>query len=311
MIKKLFQQSLLGFSAITVFLTGCSNFTTKADLKSRQPNQVEVSRLLEFEFINPIKICQLKKIFNNCYEFQMGSPHTEFGRFPDEDIKSYAFSYEFEIQKNLVTQEQYFQVMKSNPSTFQQPENCSDQILSSDNYKVVDGVSLCPHHPLENITYDQAQQFVAKLNEIAADSNYSYRLPTEEEWEYSVRGGTKTAFWFGEQSSLAEQAAWHIFNSRGRTHSVNECPSQNSKWCENQFGLKNSVGNVWQWTQPVPQILTSASKTSSQVFYVARGGDFQSPPHLIRSAYRSSSDQVAPIHFSHGLRLVRVNKNAQ
>ena len=66
-----------------------------------------------------------------------------------------------------------------------------------------------------------------------------YRLPTEAEWEYACRGGTTSAYNFGDIARI-DASAWHKGNSAGRSHEVGQRPA-------NPFGLYDISGNVWEW----------------------------------------------------------------
>jgi len=139
-----------------------------------------------------------------------------------------------------------------------------------------------------------------------------YRLPTEAEWEYAARAGSKTAYYNGQNSDSSHltcetpfhltNIAWYCGNAEGTTH-----PAVGKD--ANAFGLYDMSGNVWEWvwdwfgaypaTETDP---TGAEATSSGHAY--RGGGWNNHAKYARSAYRfhgDSGDRFNPL----GFRLVR------
>ncbi|MEA3333135.1 MAG: formylglycine-generating enzyme family protein, partial [Pseudomonadota bacterium] len=108
--------------------------------------------------------------------FQMGSPSDEKERSSDEGPVHEVKLDGFWIGCYEVTQSEWQKVMGNNPSRFQKGD--------SDN------------RPVEQVSWDDCQEFIEKLN-CRRNSDKSFRLPTEAEWEYACRAGTTTPFSFG------------------------------------------------------------------------------------------------------------------
>ncbi|MCP4107447.1 MAG: SUMF1/EgtB/PvdO family nonheme iron enzyme [Desulfobacteraceae bacterium] len=149
-------------------------------------------------------------------EFVMGSPEDETGRLSDETIHKVTLTKGFFMQATLVTQEQWKAIMGNNPSSF---KNCSD----------------CP---VENITWNNVQEFIKKLNK----KTEIYRLPTEAEWEYACRAGSETVYCFGDDIATLSEYAWYQENSDEPPHPVGQLKP-------NEWGLYDMHGNVWEWCQ--------------------------------------------------------------
>lgn len=153
------------------------------------------------------------------------------------------------IGKYEVTQAEWKRVMGVNPSVFQ-----GSRVRGN-----------ADRHPVDNVTWADAQAFVRKLNEM--DRTARYRLPTEFEWEYAARAGAT------EEPSWDEirRSAWQQDVDLGTTHEVGGKRP-------NEWGLYDTLGNVWEWVAdfyneelfaaPVPP---KAGKT-----HVLKGGSFVS-----------------------------------
>ncbi len=151
-------------------------------------------------------------------EFNMGLPSNDPGRFDDEGpLHHVKISKAFYMSKYEVTQKQWRDVMGNNPSEFK-----------GDNL------------PVEQVSWEDAQNFIKKLNDM--EGTNKYRLPSEAEWEYAARAGTTTRYSFGNDESELGNYAWYYTNSNSRTHEIGQ---KNP----NPWGLYDMIGNVYEWVQ--------------------------------------------------------------
>src|SRR5262245_37729850 len=146
--------------------------------------------------------------------------------------------------------------------------------------------------PVISVQYHAAMEYCRWLS---AKTGKIYRLPTEAEWEYAARAGSKTAYAFGDDPSKLDAFAWYEGNSGGHPHPVGgKAP--------NAWGLHDLHGNVAEWVVDHydsgyyakvapgtrgPVLLPDQRRYS----YVVRGGSWDDPPARLRSAARLGSSE--------------------
>jgi formylglycine-generating enzyme required for sulfatase activity len=209
------------------------------------------------EFTNSL---QMKFVRIEAGEFDMGTPPAEAGHYPEETLHHVRITKPFLMGSTPVTQAQWTAVMGNNPSLFH-----GDRL------------------PVENVSWDDAVAFCGKLSQ---KEGKHYRLPTEAEWEYACRAGTKTAFSFGDDEGKLGDYAWYFGNSGTTTHEVGTRKP-------NPWGLYDMHGNVWQWCSDFygayqgdetdPKGPKQGSDTTSRVL---RGGSWDIDPWVCRSGFR-------------------------
>ena len=188
--------------------------------------------------------------------FMMGSPESEQGRFENETQHDVTISKDYYLGVYEVTQAQYEKVMGENPSHFQ------GSIVGNENADL----------PVENVPWEDAVEFCKKLSDLPEEKKAGriYRLPTEAEWEYACRAGSKTAYSFDDEGGLLPEYGWFRRNSSSRTHSVGLLEP-------NAWGLFDMHGNVWEfcsdWYAEYPKgPVSDPSGPSKGAHRVYRGG---------------------------------------
>ena len=164
----------------------------------------------------------------------------------------------YAIGKFEVTQGQWMAAMGSNPSSIQ-----------GDNL------------PVENVTWEQVQEFIALLNE---KSGKKYRLPTEAEWEYAAKGGNKSEGNKYSGFSVLGACGWYYSNSESSTHEVG------TKY-PNELGIYDMSGNVREWCNDWFDYYTSSDVSNPNGpdygnMKVNRGGSWTTPAVNCRNSYR-------------------------
>ncbi len=153
------------------------------------------------------------------------------------------------IGKYEVTQAEWKQVIGTNPSVFQ-----GSRVRGN-----------ADRHPVDNVTWADAQEFVRKLN--AMDRTARYRLPTEFEWEYAARAGaTEEPSW--DEIRLS---AWQADVDLGATHPVGGKKP-------NAWGLHDTLGNVWEWVADIynEKLFADPVPPKAGNTHVLKGGSFVS-----------------------------------
>lgn len=154
------------------------------------------------------------------------------------------------------------------------------------------------HYPVENITYDEAHEFVRRLSKM---TNIQFDLPTEEEWEYAARGGQKSKHYRYAGSNNIDDVAWYRNNSEGSTHPVGEKQP-------NELGLYDMCGNVWEWTKTPAHSYATNIEPDGNIF-IRRGGSWWHEDKNCRVSRRYASDHTKKTS-GLGLRVV-IRKNVE
>lgn len=129
-------------------------------------------------------------------EFAMGSPESDTDRREDECPQHPAsIGRDFFLSRYEITQGQWLALMKSKPSEFTEDLNA----------------------PVNNVSWNKCQEFIGKLNELKQGT---FRLPTEAEWEYACRAGTKTRFYWGDESMENAPDTTEIAAASGIPHTT-------------------------------------------------------------------------------------------
>jgi len=190
--------------------------------------------------------------------FVMGSKNG--GEADEKPAHQVTINYSFYIGKYEVTQAQWQAVMGNNPSVFKDCANC----------------------PVEQVSWDDTQKFMQQLNRTA--DGYTYRLPTEAEWEYVCRADSVEDY-----GHIFVEMAWHKENSGNKTHTVGG--KQPNAW-----GVADMYGNVWEWCQDLYHTTYDGAPTDGNAWVnleetkyrnrVMRGGSSGSSAKFLRCANR-------------------------
>lgn len=209
--------------------------------------------------------------------FEMGSNNGEANEKPVHHV---TIAKTFALGKTEVTQQQWFALMRSEPSYF---TGCGDTC------------------PVEQVNWDDAQAFIKKLN---AKTGKNYRLPGEAEWEYACRAGGQQEYC---GSDTADSVAWNNLNSGGFMFNT---PHPVASKQANAFGLFDMSGNVWEWVEDnyhdnyrgAP--IDGSAWVDGSSNHLLRGGSWGSDAKYGKASYRSRLGSSYR-HYGYGFRVAR------
>ena len=215
--------------------------------------------------------------------FMMGSPESEEGRYEFEGPLHEVHVKDFHLGRYPVTNEEYSRFLKEN-SDMSEPEYWADRQFNQ------------PRQPVIGVSWQDAGAYARWAG---------LRLPTEAEWEYACRAGTRTRFYTGDKDKDLDRAGWYAKNSGNQLHPVGEKEP-------NGFGLYDMHGNVWEWVEDdwhdnyggAPDDGSAWIDEPRGVDRVVRGGSWLDVAQDCRSAFRNN-DSPDGRGYDVGFRLAR------
>jgi formylglycine-generating enzyme required for sulfatase activity len=239
-------------------MSGISTFGQAVQqVQSSQVDHIEIAHKIEngslaiVEIKSRIGSLEISMVRIPAGTFRMGS---SAGAENEKPIHTVTLSHAFWMGKYPVTQAQFEAVMGRNPSNWKRPDN-----------------------PVNQVTWDDAQAFVARLN--TQQDGFVFHLPTEAEWEYACRAGTT-----GETYGNLKNIAWYGHAMFGSIHPVGQK-------APNAFGLYDMLGNVVQWCQDFFGPYSADDQTDPQgptsgELRLVRGGSFIDSKSACRAPLR-------------------------
>ncbi|MEP7236563.1 MAG: formylglycine-generating enzyme family protein [Ferruginibacter sp.] len=250
--------------------------------------------------------------------FMMGAKENEPNSYPEEKPQRQVSIKQFACGKFDITKKQWAVFVKetNRPAT----GGCAWSGLPDSLSKPWDpnpaanwnhiGFVQDSSHPVVCITWYDAQEYVQWLS---AKTGFNYRLLTEAEWEYSVRAGTTTTYYWGDNASheyanYGADTGWGTVAAKGRDKWLHTSPV--GSFPSNAFGLYDMAGNVLQYLEDcfknsynglpldgsaykadsilnMTGDLAAMNGTKACDYRMVRGGDFGDPPGMLRSAFRN------------------------
>ena len=245
--------------------------------------------------------------------FAMGSPEGEKGRKDDEGPQHQVQVEPFFMEEHVVTWAEYLPFLGMYNSPISKPllEIPKDKLADAVTYPTpIYDQEASPklermggrgnNYPAVIMSQFAARQYTKWLSK---KTGRFYRLPTEAEWEYACRAGTKTAYFFGDDPSKLGDYAWYAENSKESDGDTGYHPIMQKK--PNPWGLYDMYGNVTEWCvdqykadwyKQFEGKITPASETinwpKTQYPRVLRGGSYISEADECRSAARDKSNKL-------------------
>ncbi len=232
-------------------------------------------------------------------EFVMGSPASEKDRNDNEGPQHPVKIGPFWMGKHEVTWDEFDLYWRNRPGQKEDkepemPKDADAVTRPTPPYADETFKKGREGHPVLGITWHAAMQYCRWLS---LKTGKHYRLPTEAEWEYACRAGTKTAFFFGEDPKQLGDYSWFADNAEEKTHKIGSKKP-------NPWGLYDMYGNVSEWCLdrykkdayagfPTDKLTLSPVLMPNEARYpnVVRGGSWGDDAKDCRSATRLASER--------------------
>lgn len=271
----MFREKLIGVFVISISLisflllrfTAESSISCKSEVDAKQHSRINSFKpKIEFKVCNEGANCSSVKsltrsmVYVKGGTFTMGCTSKQCNECDGDEEPAHEVTLgNYSIGKYEVTQEQWEAVMGDNPSLNEK----------------------CPTCPVENVSWEDVQVFIKKLN---AKTGKSFRLPTEAEWEYAARGGRKSKGYEYSGGNNPYQISWLLNHPRKSIYPVGQKLA-------NELGLYDMSGNVWEWCQDWYVDYNSQEEQDSlggvsMKYRVIRGGSNYGNVNFLRVSYR-------------------------
>lgn len=256
--------------SMTILLTACPEPDKEEELELDDPHQNITIELLDIPF---------EMVYVSGGTFMMGATAEQVGDARESEYPVHKVTLsDYYIGKTEVTQELWETVMGYNPSS---------------EYFIGDNL------PVNDVSWYDCQEFIKKLNKL---TGMTFRLPTEAEWEYAARGGSKSKGYKYSGSNNIDKVAWYDVNSSTISKVGAKQP--------NELGIYDMSGNVLEWCDDYfylysseDQIDPRCSSSIESDFRVCRGGTWNGYARYCRVSNRAENDPEEGLA-SFGFRLV-------